>query len=211
MRDVGAYARFLDVAADRSGGWVNYSKLASDLELPKETVRRFHGILEDTLLAFRSEAYRPRTSRRRVSQRDRFVLFDVGVRNTLLGAHRRPPSGTERGLLFEQWVLLQLLTLVRANRLPWRVSSFRTDTGLEVHAVIDTARRLLAVECKLGRNVRPEDLRGLRAFATLAHAPVTPIVLFGGDRRERLDAGVEAVPWRTFLLEDLPALAQAGV
>ncbi len=207
VRDVGSYARFLDVAAGQGGGWINYSKLASDLELPKETVRRFYGILEDTLLAFRIEPYRPRTTHRRISQRDRFVLFDVGVRNALLGAHRRPPTGTERGVLFEQWFVLQCIAYARAHRLPWKVSSYRTDAGAEVDLVLDTGRQLVAVECKLGRGVRREDLGGLHSFASVAHLPVRPVVVYQGERRERFDAGVEAVPWREFLLEDLPALA----
>jgi predicted AAA+ superfamily ATPase len=37
-RNLGGYARFLDVVAEASGQWINYSKLAGDSEIPKETV-----------------------------------------------------------------------------------------------------------------------------------------------------------------------------
>ncbi len=33
--NIGSYARFLDVAAEFSGLWCNYSKIASDTEIPK--------------------------------------------------------------------------------------------------------------------------------------------------------------------------------
>lgn len=46
-KNLGAYARFLDVAAEASGQWINYSKMASDTEVPKETIRRFFTLLED--------------------------------------------------------------------------------------------------------------------------------------------------------------------
>jgi predicted AAA+ superfamily ATPase len=207
VRDVGAYARFLDVAAEQSGTWLNYSKLASDMEIPKETVRRFFGILEDTLLAFRIEPFRPRASRRRVSQRDRFVLFDLGVRNALLGLHRQAPAGTERGVLFEQWIILQCLSFIRSRRLPWRLSAYRTDAGAEVDVVVETRREILALECKLGRNVRAQDLGGLRSFKEVAHKPVRALVLYQGERRQQFGEEVTAVPFLEFLRDDLPALA----
>jgi hypothetical protein len=42
----------------------------------------------------------------------------------------------------------------------------------------------------------------------VAHAPVRRVVVFQGERRERFDGETEAVPYREFLLEDLPALAR---
>lgn len=66
-RDLGSYARFLDVMAIASGQWLNYSKLSSDTEIPKETIRRFVQILDDTLLAFRIPAFVPGSRRRGAS------------------------------------------------------------------------------------------------------------------------------------------------
>lgn len=208
LRDVGSYARFLDLAAAESGRWINYTKLATDAEIPKETLRRFFEILEDTLLVFRLPAFRPHAHPRRVSQRDRFVFFDIGVRNALLGTHRRPPTASDRGALFEEWIILQCMAFVRAHRLPWKLSSYRTDGGAEVDLVIDTGERLVAIECKAGRNVTAGQLGGLRSFAEVAHRPVGSFVVFGGERAQRLEAGIDAVPYREFLLETLPAFAR---
>jgi predicted AAA+ superfamily ATPase len=208
LRDVGSYARFLDVAAAASGQWINYSKLASDTEIPKETVRRYFQILEDTLLAFRIPPFSPRGARRRVSQRDRFLLFDLGVRNALLGAHRSRPSPTELGPLFEHWLILQVLFYARARRLPWRVSAYRTDGGAEVDLILDTGKVLVAIECKFGRAATAAPLGGIRSFMAMAGARTLGIVVFGGDQRQRLDERIEAVPYRDFLSESLPELAE---
>ena len=79
-RNLGGYARFLDTIALASGQWLNYSKLSSDVEVPKETVRRFVQLLDDTLLAHRLPPFRPaRSTSRRLVQRERVLLFDVGV------------------------------------------------------------------------------------------------------------------------------------
>jgi predicted AAA+ superfamily ATPase len=207
IRSVGTYARFLDLAATSSGEWINYSKIASDAEIPKETVRRFFQILEDTLLCFRIPPFSPGSSGRRVSQRDRIVLFDTGVRNALLGVHRSSPSATDKGRLYEQWFVLQCLAFIRAHRLPWRAFGYRTDAGAEVDLVIDTGPRILAIECKLGRTVASSHLTGLRSFSEVAGKPLSSYVAFQGDRAQSMGHGIEAVPYGEFLLTRLPALA----
>ncbi len=209
VREVGSYARFLDAAAEASGEWINYSKLASDTEIPKETLRRFYQILEDTLVAFRVAPFQPRSQRRRVSQRDRFIFFDLGVRNALLGGHRRKCSANEQGRLFEQWLILQCMYFIHAHRLPWHVLSYRSEAGAEVDAVVDTGDRFLALECKMGRGVTSSELSGLRSFQSIADKKVESFLLFGGERAQVLSDGIEAVPYREFLLERLPELARA--
>lgn len=155
-KNVGGYARFLDVSAIVSGQWLNYSKIASDTEIPKETVRRFVEILEDTLLLFRVHSFQPkRRISRRVSQRDRVLLFDVGVRNALLSLHRRPVSPDQTGSLFEQWFVLQALYLNRARRRGWAISSYRTEAGAEVDLVIEREDDIVGIEIKAGRRGCP--------------------------------------------------------
>jgi predicted AAA+ superfamily ATPase len=204
IRNIGAYARFLDAAALASGDWVNYSKLASDTEIPKETLRRYYQLLEDTLLAFRLPPYGADVPGRRVPQRERVLLFDVGVRNALLGIHGGPLSETEKGKLFEHWFTLQCLYFIRAWRLPWKVFSYRTDAGAEVDLIIDTGKELLAIECKWSKNVRAAQLSGLRSFQAVAAKPVQAFVVFRGERAQRLGNAL-IVPFIEFLLEHLPS------
>ncbi|MBI4238063.1 MAG: ATP-binding protein [Deltaproteobacteria bacterium] len=205
-KDVGTYARFLDLAAEASGQWINYSKLASDGEIPKETVRRFFSILEDTLIVHRIPSFQPKWSLRRVSQRDRFIFFDLGVRNAILGVHRHTVTPVERGARFEQWFILQCLSYARAHRREWRASAYRTEAGVEVDLVLDTGRALLAIECKSGSKTSARDLGGLRSFADIAHKPVQRYLVYGGTHRERFPDGTLAVPYGTFLREILPAV-----
>lgn len=160
-KNLGGYARFLDIMAVESGRWLNYSKLASDTEMPKETIRRFVSLLEDTLLAFRVPSFRPRQkSTRRVSQRDRILLFDVGVRNALLSLHRRPVTQDQKGFVFEQWFILQTIYLNRALRNDWSISSYRSAGGAEVDLVIERDDDIVAIEIKASRNIAEGAGRG---------------------------------------------------
>ncbi len=202
-KNIGTYARFLDIAAEASGDWINYSKLASDSEIPKETIRRFFGILEETLIAFRIPSYRPRQRNRRVSQRDRFLFFDIGVRNAVLEIHRHRLSPTETGKLFEHWILLQCLYFIRSFQKPWKLSSYRSDTGVEVDVILDLGARCLAIECKSGRTANEGQMKGLRSFEQIAEKPVDKYLVYQGDTRQKFSQGELAVPYREFLLDVL--------
>lgn len=204
-RDLGSYARFLDVMALASGQWLNYTKLSSDAEIPKETIRRFVQILDDTLLALRIPAFTPRArTSRRVLQRERVLLFDVGVRNALLGAHRRPLSADQVGAAFEQWVILQVLYLDRALRKNWRFSSYRTEGGAEVDLVLETDRELIGIDIKASHTVALTDTRGLLSLGEVAgrKLPYRKCIVYRGARKQRFENGVEAWP----VLDALAAL-----
>ncbi len=90
------------------------------------------------------------------------------------------------------WVARQL------SRLATRPAMYhwRTSNGAEVDLVLEQADRLYPVEFKLGVNLRPHDLRGLRAFRETYGRRVAPaIVIYAGDTAMRLDPTTLAVPW----------------
>jgi predicted AAA+ superfamily ATPase len=198
VRDIGSYARFLDVAAMMSGQWLNYSKLASDTEIPKETIRRYVSLLEDTLLVFRLPAFVPRrTISRRVSQRDKLLFFDVGVRNALLGLHRQRLAATEVGAVFEQWLILQVIYLNRIFEKGWRLSSYRTAGGAEVDLVVERQRDVVGIEIKAGRTVSARDARGLQSLAeTLGrYKPLRRWIAYRGEHPQVFGDGAEVLPY----------------
>ncbi|MDP2600158.1 MAG: ATP-binding protein [Deltaproteobacteria bacterium] len=205
-KNLGGYARFLDVAAQASGEWINYSKIASDAEIPKETVRRFFTLLEETLLAYRVPPFHPTASKRRVSQRDRFIFFDTGVRNAILGTHKNPASPTEKGKLFEQWIILQIIAFVHGFKKEWRWSAYRTEGGAEVDVIVDVGKKYLAVECKWGKAVTESETRGLLSFESIAKKPVDKYVVYRGENTEKFENGVLAIPFEKFLGDILPSV-----
>lgn len=206
IKNIGSYARFLDIAAESSGAWMNYSKLASDSEISKETIRRYFTVLEETLLAFRLPSFQPRSGTRRVSQKDRFIFFDLGVRNALLGLHKSAQSNQEKGFLFEQWFIQQCIYYSRANRKNWKFSSYRTEHGAEVDLVLDLGTQLIGIECKYGKNVGEADLKGLRSLEEVSHKPIKKYLVYRGETRQKFSKKEVVFPYSEFLLQILPTL-----
>jgi predicted AAA+ superfamily ATPase len=202
VRDIGGYARLLDLVAACSGRVINLNALSRDAQISYETARRYLDVLEDTLLLFRIPAWSG-SDRASLVAHPKILLFDIGVRNAVL---RRPLDHVltdERGLLLEHLVGLELR---RREGTLWpeaRVFHFRTKGGAEVDYIVDVGRELWAVEVKASRDAGSGDLRGIEAFASRARRVSRRIVVFLGPRKQRL-GGVEILPLEEFLAE-LPA------
>lgn len=203
VRDIGGYARLLDLVASASGSILNVHKLCGEAGIRYETARRYIEVLEDTLLAFRVPAWSGSTRTSLVAH-PRFYLFDLGVRNALL---RRPldrPLPDERGLLLEHLVAYEF----HRRRGPiWpdlELFYFRTRHGLEVDFLARVSvREVWAIEVKSTRQVSRAMLRGLRAIREQVPAVRRCILLFLGDRPQSVE-GIEILPIESFL-DSLPA------
>jgi predicted AAA+ superfamily ATPase len=203
VRNLGGFARFLDVVAAENGGIVNASAVARDAALATRTVQEYYQILEDTLVGFRLEPWRA-SPRARLVGHPRFYLFDTGVTNALLRRLGAPPDPQWRGRLFEQWVVLECLRAFEYRQSEARIFYWRTHMGAEVDLLVEKHGRLrLAVEIKAKKTVAGADLSGLRSFGQ-AHPRVRRVVVSEVPEPYRL-ADVDVLPYRTFF-QRLPRL-----
>lgn len=203
VRSLGNYARFLELIAIASGQWLNYSKLSSDSEIPKETIRNFTTLLEETLLLFRistfnlTKGHGHKATTRKVQQKEKILLFDVGVRNSLLRIGGKEVPLHDFGAVFEQWVLLQIIYINRAFDKKWRISSFLDRAGQEVDCIIETEDELLAIEIKSGVKSRSEWSRGLESFADYVGVtkPIKKWIAYTGEDVQKLDGNIMMYPY----------------
>lgn len=202
VENLGGFSRLLDVIAAMSGKWLNYSKLASDAEMPKETIRRYVSILEDTLVLERLEPFRTlKQPDRRIRQKDKVLIFDVGVRNALLHLHKTKLPQSLQGEVFEQFIILQVLGLIRAYKLPWKPCSFLATGGREIDLLIDTPELLIALEVRRGQQLHERRVPGFALLEDLCkkYKPLRKIVVFTGERALKLEDGTEVLPYRQAL------------
>ena len=191
------FSKFLELAADQSGMPVNYSNIASETGVRSKTVREYYQILEDTLLAFPLPPYL-KSARKRLTTHPVFYLFDTGVINALCGRLETSfQQGTSlHGRLFEHFVILELRRLINYREKEWGMFYWRTSNGAEVDLVLDTGKKLIAVEIKSGRNLRFQDLTGLRSFKE-DHPQSDLLCVCQADRPFTLN-GIRCLPWRDF-------------
>lgn len=196
-RKIGAFGRFLELAARESGGSPNLSALSREAGVSVPTVKEFYTILEDTLIAERVEPFM-RKARKRILATPRYYFFDLGVRNALA---RLPLKlelvNADAGRLFEHAVILEIIRRIRCLRLDWRVYYWRTSAGAEVDCIIDTGERLIPIEIKSGTGIRLGNLKGLVNFME-DYDVNQGFVIFRGRLPERLNNKITALPWQVF-------------
>ena len=191
VRNIGAFSRFLEVAALSHGRMINFSQIASDAQVPASTVREYYGILEDTFIAHEVPAYTETRKRKAVST-SKYYLFDVGLARHLQGRRGLPLGTAEYGEAFESFVFQEIKGFCDYHLLdPPRY--WRSKSQFEVDFVVGE----LAVEVKAKKAVSHRDLRGLRALREenrLSH-----YVLVSLEPMARRVDGIDILPWREFL------------
>lgn len=195
-RNLGAYGRFLQLAAIESGKPTNLTKISQESGVAISTLRGFYSVLEDTLLGFSLPPF-SRSPRARLLRTPRFYFFDLGVRNAAAGLPLK--SGllsTEAGRLFEHWVACELATRIGYLGRGYRLSFFRTVDGAEVDLILETPKEVIPIEVKWTHSPRPTDARNIEHFIEL-HPGLARrgLVVCRARRREQLTTNVVAIPW----------------
>ena len=198
VEDMGAFARFLRLAALESGQCVNFTKLAGAVGVAVNTIRNFYQVLEDTYVGIRIQPFG--RSRKRILQAPRFLLFDLGVRHMLA---ELPLGDTllklDAGHIFEQWVMIELYYRCKCLGTGYRLSTWQTTTGAEVDAIVETPDATIPIEVKWTDRPSSRDARHVETFLS-HHGSIADsgYVVCRCPRKQKLTDRVTALPWNRF-------------
>jgi predicted AAA+ superfamily ATPase len=196
VRDVGAFARFLEAISFSHGSLLNLAEVARECQVGRKTVEGYLGILEDLLLAFRVPVFSRRAKRRLVAH-DKFYYFDAGVYRSLRPAGPLDRSDEIGGMALEGLVAQHLRAWIAYRASDARLYYWRTKSGSEVDFVVYGPDVFWAIEVKHGTHVHRKDLRALHAFCA-DYPEASPCLLHLGKDRLEID-GVSCLPCEEFL------------
>jgi predicted AAA+ superfamily ATPase len=198
VRNVGAFSRFLEAISFSHAAVLSVSSVSRDCQVERKTVESYVDILEDLLLAFRVPVF-TRRAKRELSAHPKLYLFDAGVYRSL-----RPSGPLDRpqeidGAALEGLVAQHLRAWTAYRHDDHQLFFWRTRSGLEVDFVIYGEAGLWALEVIHSGRIRPEDTRGLEAFAA-DYSQSRCVLVYRG--RERLKRGrILCLPVEQFLAE----------
>lgn len=195
-RKIGAFSRFLELAAAESGTSPNLCKLSNESGVSQPAVKEFYNILEDTLVIERVEPYL-KNARKRILSSSRYYFFDLGVRNVLARLPLTPGLvNTQKGPLFEHAVMLEIIRRARALNKNYKIRYWRTSAGAEVDCVIDLGDSVIPIEIKSSSFIPQSEIKGLRNFLTdYKKMAKHGFVITMGEKKEALAANITAIPW----------------
>jgi hypothetical protein len=194
--------RFWTMLAHSQGALLNASRLAAGLSVSAPTVTGYIDLLVDLLLVRRLRPHHANTGKRLVKSPKVYVR-DSGLTHTLLGIDDMNALAGHPivGASWEGFVIENLLAVA-----PPRTTAgfYRTAAGAEIDLILELPGRsgLWAIEIKRGLTAAPS--KGFH-IARDDLAPSRSFIVYSGDDRYPVSAGVEAIGLREMasLLFDL--------
>jgi uncharacterized protein len=193
-RKVVQFAEFLDLMALSNGEEISYQSMAGDCGVSPNTIKNFIQILEDTLVAFRLNAFR-KTRKRKAIARSKLYFFDIGVTNSLANRGEIMAGSELFGKAFEHFILLEVRAFLSYTRKNVKMYYWRSTSQFEVDLILDNQ---WAVEIKSAKSVQDKHLKGLRAMKE--EGLIQNFAVVSCDRYERKTRdNITILPWKLFL------------
>lgn len=200
VRNLPAFARFLDSLPFSNGEQVNFTNIAAECGVSAKTAKEYYQILVDTLLGYFLLPYRKQIKRRTLSEIPKFYLFDVGLASYLSKRKIESLKGAPAGDAFEHFIFMELIAYRSLLERDFEIYYWRTNTGLETDFILGQGD--VAIEVKISSRVEKSDVKGLAAFAE-EHKPSKALVISLDSREREIDLGnnvkARVLPYKNFL------------
>jgi predicted AAA+ superfamily ATPase len=195
VRDLGAFSRFLEIAALAAAQKTNISGIARDAAVSRDSARGYFEVLVDTLVGTWLPAYRPRAKVKEVAL-PKFYWFDPGVLHAAAGGFDQPLPADWDGVLLEHLVHHEIQSHLQYTGVRGSLGYWATPSGSEVDFVWWYGRNVVAIEVKNAREFRREHKKGLDSFRE--GTPARGYVVYRGSLELEVD-GTRVLPLETFL------------
>ncbi|MFO1519209.1 MAG: AAA family ATPase [bacterium] len=195
-RDIGAFARFLEVAARQNAQVTNVSAIARDAMVARPTVQGFFDILIDTLLGFWLEPWKLKRATKQIAH-PKFYFFDPGVIRALSGRLPYPPSHEETGALFETFLFNEIRAYLSYSKKRYPIYFWSSPDKVEVDLFCETRKGYTAIEFKSNVQWDRKFNKGLKRIRQEVQEART-IGVYAGERTALVD-DIEILPWAEFL------------
>lgn len=137
----------LKLLAFQIGNLISYAELASSLKADQRTIKRYIEIFEQSFILFRLYPY-SNNKRDEISKAAKIFFYDSGVRNALIGDFSSLEARTDKGALFENFIISELIKQESYAGKNSKFCYWRTKQGSEIDVVLETGNELIGVEIK---------------------------------------------------------------
>lgn len=198
VRNLGTFARFLEIISFSHGAVLNVSNVARECQAARSVVTGYIDILEDLLLAYRLPVFAKR-AKRKTAVHPKFYLYDSGLYRRL---RQRGPLDIESeiaGPALEGLVGQHLRAWIDYALPEAQLYYWRSLAGNEVDFILYGGKTFTALEVKNARVLNPVDYNGLTAFVD--DYPEANLILLYRGTVPMKHKNIMVLPVETFLLK----------
>ncbi|MCY7410131.1 MAG: ATP-binding protein [Chitinophagales bacterium] len=139
--------RLLRALALQLGNEVSYNELSQLLHTDKNTISSYINLLQKTFVIFVLESY-SRNQRNEIKFGKKIYFHDVGIRNAIIGNFNPIDSRTDKGALFENFIICERKKKLEYSRSLNSSYFWRTKLQQEVDYVEDNGVKISGFEIK---------------------------------------------------------------
>lgn len=129
------------------GQEVSYSELANTLSIDRKTVEYFIDLLEKTFVIFRLYGF-SRNLRSEINRKVKIYFYDLGVRNALINNFNTLSLRNDKGSIFENFVISEMIKLNSNKLYKSNFYFWRTYDQKEIDIIEEKSGELAGYECK---------------------------------------------------------------
>lgn len=192
-RNLSIFARFLEIAALSNTCIINYTNIANDAHVPRQTVKLWFDILYDTLLAFELPVFR-KTIKRKSIETSKLYLFDIRVTRILRKLPQVSSESNDFGIFFELYIFMELRAYIDYKKPQGELFYWRSQTGYEVDFILNSK---IAIEVKATKQVQEKHLKSLKALQE--EKLLERYIIVTQDESYQKQNDIERMPWKLFL------------
>lgn len=196
VRNIGDFARFLEVISFSHGAVLNISNVARECFVSRKLIEGYLSVIQDLLLCHLLPVFTKRAKRDMVVH-PKFYYFDAGVFRSLRAQGPLDKISEVDGSALEGLVLQHLKAWSDYQGSEYNIYYWRTRFGVEVDFIVYGAKGFWAIEVKNSKNVYPQDIRNLCAFGE-DYPEAKLLLLYRGDKTIKIK-NVLCLPIENFL------------
>lgn len=139
--------KLLQALALQMGNEVNYNELSQIVGINKNTIQNYIQILEKAYIVFRLNSF-SRNLRNEIKQNRKIYFFDNGVRNMIIGNFNALDLRTDKGALWENFLVSERFKQNIYKNTYTRMYFWRTKNQQEIDFVEETSGEISGFEFK---------------------------------------------------------------
>ena len=195
VRNLGPFARFLELSASESGNIINLRKLSQEIGISHTTIASYFQVLEDCLIVEKVEPISVSKTRKKLTKSDKYLFFDLGVRRIAAKEGIKQPKEL-LGKLFEQFIGLELIRHSRLYGRTNRIYFWRDPDGPEVDWVLNKDGGYFPIETKWTDTPTKNDIKHIKVFMSEYKNSKTGFLICQAERKVKLDENIFAISWK---------------
>jgi uncharacterized protein len=140
--------KLLKALALQIGSEVTFNEIAQTIGADKETVERYINLLEKAFIIFQLNAL-SRNARNEIKKGKKIYFYDNGIRNTLIGNFQQFELRTDKGALWENFMVSERIKFLNYNQFYGNYYFWRTFKQQEIDFIEEQDGQFSAFEFKL--------------------------------------------------------------